>query len=186
MQRLLTGSILFSWIALMMAAAAGTIWPAGDGSGLLRAILSTLTDPHSIGLAPSVARALITVLASITLAVMLWALMFAVSTGGKDASERRLSMVIAFGWALAMIAVATVVAMIGGSTAILPNLFAMQMASLLSMLAAGSVEYAGEARLLASAPENANALLAKRLTAHMATTSARLAAAARPVEKKAT
>lgn len=161
-----------------MAACACGLAISGPDSGLLRALLQMLTDPHAIGMAPGIARAVLTVLSAITLAVMLWALMFAVSTDGEDVRERRLTMVIAFGWTLLMIAFATLISAVDGRAMTVPNLFAMQMATLLSMLAAAGVEYGWEARLLASEPENENAVLAKRMTSRMAITSARLAAMA--------
>lgn len=178
-RRLLSGSILASWIAFAIAVAAHGAGPQGSGHGLLRELQAMLMDPSMGALSAQVSGAVVMLVASATLAAMLWAMMFVVCTGRDDFRERMLALTIAFSWMLAIPAVATTVALVTGPGGALTDLFALHWATLLSMLVAGGVEFAWEGRPLASAPEDRNQLMARKLTSHMAVASARLAARTR-------
>ena len=84
----------------------------------------------------------LTIAASALFAAMLWALMFAVSTDRDEAAGRVFSMVVAYCATLASISAVALVMLFAGDGLALPALLVMHLATLVSMIASGSAEFA--------------------------------------------
>lgn len=175
MRQLLSGSIFFSWMAFALAITVGGLPQSGGSAGLISEMQRLLTEPAFLGLSSEMARGIITVMVAITLALMLWALMFSLTGGEDDYPERMTAEAAAFSWTLGVTGLWMLIAMSLGGTSALPALFAIHMVTLVSMLAAGGVEFAWEGRPVARTAKHAEERIARRLAAHMAQTSARLA-----------
>jgi hypothetical protein len=180
MRRLLLGSILFSWIAFLAGVTMSGL-PVGDArNALLGSMQAVLTEGPLFALTFEATRAVITATVTLTLSVILWSLMIAVTSDDNEYRERFYAVGAGIAWTLGVCAVWMVAALLNGASDAIANLFAIQAATLLAMLAAGGVEVAWEARSLASASEEEDDFGAARLiTEHMATSSARLAAVGR-------
>ncbi|TCD14485.1 hypothetical protein [Oricola cellulosilytica] len=175
MRQLLSGSIFFSWMAFALAVTVGGLPQTGASAGLLREMQRLLTEPAFLGLSSGMAQGVITVMVAVTLALMLWALMFSLTGGDDDYPERMTAEAAAFSWTLGVTGLWMLIAMAIGGTSALPALFVIYMVTLVSMLAAGGVEFAWEGRPVARNAKHAEERMARRLAAHMALSSARLA-----------
>ncbi|GAB4352075.1 MAG: hypothetical protein Kow0026_09450 [Oricola sp.] len=122
------------------------------------------------------ARTILTGVIVATLSIMLWSAMIAVTSDGAEHRERVASLGFGFSAVLAVTASWMIAAAFAGLGGVAVTLFAVQVATLLSMLAAGGVEYAWEVRSLASAPEPGTDTLSERVSRQLAASSASLAA----------
>lgn len=171
MRRLLHGSILISWIAFTASVSVG-------GLGLSR--FNLLQEMQFVLMALSLdygaARAITTGVVVATLSAMLWTTMIAVTSAAYEHRERMMSFAVGFSSVLAVTALWQVAAAFAGLGGAASTLFAIQMATLMSMLAAGGVEFAWEVRSLTSVPESEADNLAERVSRQLAASSASLAA----------
>jgi cytochrome bd-type quinol oxidase subunit 2 len=174
MRRFLLGSILFSWIAFLASVTVGGL--GHGGIGLLQELQRMLMEFPVFPMAFETARAILTGVVVATLSVTLWALMIAVTSSDNEHRERVMSVAAGFGLVLAVTSVWMIAAALSGAGEVAGMLFAIQVATLLSMFAAGGVEFAWEALLPASATETEEDGFAARFAKHLATSSARLAA----------
>jgi len=171
MRRLLHGSILLSWIAFTASVTVGGL---GFGeTGLLQELQEILM---LLPLGFEAARAILTGIVVATLSVMLWALMIAVTASGDEHRERVMSLGVGFASVLAVAALWMIAAAVAGAGTAAALLFAVQVATLLSMLASGGVELTWEVRSFASAPESDEDTLADRVSRQLAASSATLSA----------
>ena len=83
-RRILSGSILASWIVFAISAGAHGAGLEREGAGLLRAMQAMLMDPAFACLSAQASGAAVILVAAVTLAAMLWAAMFAICTGRED------------------------------------------------------------------------------------------------------
>ena len=174
MRRILLGSILLSWIMFMASVTVGGI---GLGKfGLLQEMQAVLMG---FSLSFEIARAILTGAVVAVLSVALWALMIAVSSDDDEHRDRVMSVGGAFAVMLLATSALMLFAVAVGAAQAVGMLFAIQMATLLSMLAAGGVEFAWEARPLVSVAQPEEDGVAARFARHLAVTSARLTAAGR-------
>lgn len=151
MRRIVSGSILFGWIAFL---AGVVVRGMGLGEhGLLQEMQFILMESPAFSLSLEAARAVITAVVVMALTIALWAMMFALATDRAERDERLMSLAAAFSFVLVVSAVAQLVAIIAGAPHVLAMLFAVQMATLLSMLAAGGVELAWHALVHSKAGE---------------------------------
>ncbi|MFZ2101317.1 MAG: hypothetical protein WAU86_12210 [Oricola sp.] len=171
MRRILLGSILLSWIMFMASVTVGGI---GLGkTGLLQEMQAVLMG---MSLSFETARAILTGVVVAVLSVALWALMIAVSSDDAEHRDRVVSVGGAFAVMLLAASAWMLFAVAVGAGQAVGMLFAIQVATLLSMLAAGGVEFAWEARPVASVAQSEEDGLAARFARHLAVTSARLSA----------
>jgi hypothetical protein len=171
MRRLLHGGILLSWIAFTASVTVGGI--GISKFGLLQELHFMLM---SLSLGFEAARAILTGVIVAALSLMLWATMIAVTSSNDEHRERVMALGIAFTSLLAVTAFWLIVSAFVGLGSAAAMLFAIQMATLVSMLAAGGVEFAWEVRPLASAPESEQENLADRVSRQLAASSASLSA----------
>lgn len=169
MRRLLHASILLSWIAFTASVTVG-------GLGISR--FSLLQEMQfvlmALPLEYGLARAILTGIVVATLSVMLWSLMISVTSSEDEHRERIWALGIGFSSVLAIAALWLIAAAFVGLGTTAAMMFAIQVATLLSMLAAGGVEFAWEVRSLASAPDNQVDALSDRVSRQLAASSASL------------
>jgi|GEM_PF-2518800 len=142
MRRILVGSILLSWIAFLVSVTVRGV--GGAEHGLLAEMQLLLTVSPAFSLSFGFARALLTGVVVVTLTAVLWALMIAVSAAEEERRERTVSLVGAFAWVLTVTAMLTITSIFAEAPQALTMLFAIQIATLASMMAAGGVEIAAE------------------------------------------
>ena len=138
MRRLVIGSILLGWIAFLAGIVVRGIG-AGE-HGLLQEMQFILMESPAISMSLETARAVLTGIVVLTLTVALWALMFAVATDRTERRERFMALGAAFCLVMAVSVVALVTAILASAPQAVAMLFAIQMATLMSMLAVGGVE----------------------------------------------
>lgn len=175
MRRLLHASIMFSWIAFMASVTVGGIGLAPVG--LLQEMQAALMALPFLSPGFEAARAILTGVVVATLAAALWTAMVVTTTDREEHGDRVLAIAGGFSFVLIVCALSMLVAALAGAGSASAMLLGIQLATLLSMLASGGVEYAWEARPLASASSLEADGLAERVTRHMAASRARLAAA---------
>lgn len=155
MRRILTGSILLGWIAFL----AGVV-VRGTGAadhGLLYELQLMLVESPVFSLTTELARGILTGAIVLTLTAGLWALMFALATGESERRERVISLAAAFSVALLVCTILIFVATVAGAPQAVGMLFAIQLATLISLLGSVAVELAWELGLAGSASEAAEA-----------------------------
>jgi cytochrome bd-type quinol oxidase subunit 2 len=148
MRRILTGSILVGWIAFLAGVVARGTGVAEHG--LLYEMQLMLVESAAITLPIGIARGFLTGVIVLSLTAALWALMFALATDEKEQRERVMSLAAAFGCVLLVCAFMIVVATVAGAPQVVGMLLSIQMATLVSMLAAGGVEIAWQLQLTGS------------------------------------
>jgi hypothetical protein len=171
MRRILHGFVLLSWIAFT---ASVTVSGLGFSRFSLLQELQFVLMAMPLGF--EAARAVLTGVIVATLSAMLWATMIAVTSAANEHRERVMALGVGFSAVLAVSAVSMIAAAFTGLPTATATLFAVQMATLLSMLAAGGVEFAWEVRSPASAPEPEADGFADRVSRQLAASSASLAA----------
>lgn len=174
MRRIFVFSILFQWIAFLIAAAADGLGLSVSGYGLLADAQRVLTSPDMLGLDLVTARMLITFIVICTLSVALWALMLSATDAGEVRQDRLMALGIAFSWTMLAASICLGGALLVGAYGVVRVLAAVQAATLLSAVAAGGVEFAMESPVSAKArPEARHEDLPR--PAQMAVESARIA-----------
>jgi len=171
MRRILHGFILLSWIAFTASVTVGGL--GFSQFSLLQELQFVLM---AVPLGFETARAVLTGVIVATLAAMLWALMIAVTSAETEHRERVASVCAGFASVLAVTAAAMLAAAFTGLPTATAALFALQIATFLTMLAAGGVEFAWQARSMASAREQEADGFADRVSRQLAASSASLAA----------
>ncbi|QKV17991.1 hypothetical protein [Oricola thermophila] len=148
----------------------------GIGStGLLWELHGALMNLPASPFGFETARAVLTGFVVAALSVALWALMMVVVAGENERRERFVAMAVGFGFVLVVVSVLQIVSALAGSGAASAMLFAIQAATLLSMLAAGGLEFAWEDRASASAAESETEALSERIGNQLAASRAGLA-----------
>lgn len=153
MRRILVGSILLSWIAFLASVTVRGV--GGAEHGLLAEMQLLLTASPAFSMSYGLAKAVLTGVVVVTLTAALWALMIAVSAAEEERRERTVSLGGAFAWVLTVTAVLMVMSIFAEAPQALTMLFAIQVATLASMLAAGGVEVAAEVLRSVSSDETA-------------------------------
>lgn len=172
MRRILIGSILASWLAILASVTIGGLG-IGD-TGLLRELERVLMELPLVPLAFETARAILTGVVMSTLTIVLWAMMIAVTSGADERRDRIVAVAAGFAWVLVVTSVWMVVAAIAGAGGAIAMLLAIQVTTILTMLAAGAVEYAWDARLSESREEEPDSF-SVRIARQLASSSAHLA-----------
>lgn len=178
MRRILLGSILFSWIAFLVAVVTRG-WGAA-GHGLLYEMQAVLIDVPGLAGDFAVGRAILTAIIVVTLTAVLWALMIAVATDEEERRERVLSLGAAFAWVLLAAGFGMLAATFIGVPQAVPLFLAIKLSTLVTLLAAGGVELAWTTTRAESLPVIEPRDSAGHLARQMATFSARLAAMGTP------
>ena len=114
MRRILLGSILFSWIAFLAGVTMSGL-PVGDArNALLGGMQAVLTEGPLFALTFEATRAVITATVTLTLSVILWSLMIAVTSDDNEYRERFYAVGAGIAWTLGVCAVWMVAALLNG------------------------------------------------------------------------
>jgi hypothetical protein len=176
MRRILTGTVLFCWISILVSLAVTGFGTSETRIGLLTMMQLSLTEGPFLALSTDTARGIVTGAVVVTLSAILWSLMIAITSAASDFRERIVCMGSGFACTFALCTIWSVIAAMADNGALLATIAALQALTLLTMLAAGGIEFAWEARLPAASEDMTGEADARLAARQMALTSAKLAA----------